>query len=120
MRMRKLQMESANAAPLEIKKKLIEFFEQLPAPTKETWNAKYKEECAQWVKTVASKEEIAELEELKDKKDFKTLHEKLAIYKTRLGSEERAKVELWKVRNCVKKKVMLSSCSATERGITQR
>ncbi|KHN85858.1 DVA-1 polyprotein [Toxocara canis] len=89
-------MESANAAPLEIKKKLIEFFEQLPTPTKETWNAKYKEECAQWVKTVASKEEIAELEELKDKKDFKTLHEKLAIYKTRLGSEERAKVELWK------------------------
>uniref|UniRef100_A0A915CAI1 Polyprotein allergen nematode domain-containing protein n=3 Tax=Parascaris TaxID=6254 RepID=A0A915CAI1_PARUN len=90
------RMKSSNATPLEIKEKIMEFFEQLPPETKETWNAKYKNQCAEWIKKVASEEEIAELEKLRENKDFDTLHAKLAEYKTRLSDEDRANVDLWK------------------------
>ncbi|VDL84789.1 unnamed protein product, partial [Nippostrongylus brasiliensis] len=77
--------------------KVMEFFHQLPSDEQKKWNEYYKKECVQWLKEVASDDEISELKKLESSSDKDQLATKVFSYLTRLSGEKMAKVEIWKV-----------------------
>ncbi|VDL66155.1 unnamed protein product [Nippostrongylus brasiliensis] len=91
--------------------KVMEFFHQLPTDEQKKWNEYYKKECVQWLKEVASDDEISELKKLESGSDKDQLATKVFSYLTRLSGEKMAKVEIWKVRVCSGMQEVLSQRS---------
>jgi hypothetical protein len=103
-------MKASNAAPEDIKAKLLDMFDGLSGDMKKKWNKKYKEDCISWIDKVlcklseqrknlqvASAEEKAEAKSLLANRDIDTLVEKLADLKQRLNDKEKKRIELWQV-----------------------
>ncbi|CAJ0950303.1 unnamed protein product, partial [Mesorhabditis belari] len=79
----------------EMKKKIMEMYSALPEEKRKELDAHYKQECANWVKKVATQEEMAELKSLHEAGNNKEVLAKLTDYKTRLDAEERKMVDVW-------------------------
>ncbi|VDD97153.1 unnamed protein product, partial [Enterobius vermicularis] len=89
------KLDTSGADPKEIIEKILEYFHKLPSDKKKTWEEKYKNECVAWIRDVATEEEIAELKKLHSDNKINELLEKINLYKTRLNTNTRGRVELW-------------------------
>ncbi|VDL74118.1 unnamed protein product [Nippostrongylus brasiliensis] len=92
----KAVMARLRKKPTEMRDKVLEFFNQLPAEIRAEWDEYHMKECFEWVKTVASDDEMSELKKLESNKDIDKLVAKVYTYLPRLPDRRLARVELWK------------------------
>uniref|UniRef100_A0A0K0F0A1 Polyprotein allergen nematode domain-containing protein n=1 Tax=Strongyloides venezuelensis TaxID=75913 RepID=A0A0K0F0A1_STRVS len=89
-------MKSSGKSVIEIKNKVLSYFNQLSDEQKKPWNRHYKKMCVSWIKDVCSDEEQKELKDFWEKKNTEKLEEKFAEYVNRLPDEKKEMVVAWK------------------------
>ncbi|CAJ0560563.1 unnamed protein product, partial [Mesorhabditis spiculigera] len=96
-----------NGTSVEVQKDTImAWYRELPAEKREQLDEHYKNDCVEWIKKVATTEEIAELKVLHEEGNDKEILTRVADYKGRLDENTRKLVDAWavshKIRNFFK------------------
>ncbi|CEF63998.1 Hypothetical protein SRAE_1000225400 [Strongyloides ratti] len=89
-------MKAGGKSDLEIKEKIMSYFNMLSDEQKKPWNKYYKKMCINWLKDVCSEEEQKEFKGFLENKNMEKIEEKMSEYVTRLSDSRRGMVLAWK------------------------